>query len=225
MEIGAWTAVPVTNSFAASIISLYLETDHPLLGFFDADLFLDALVSKERYFCSKLLVNALLSWASVSISRQPHGEIEMVARVLSVIYQHAYSVFEPEAAGLGLLFYGEASRHWQTEKATNTLTATAAAQFLSLVATCYGKDEEAVEYVKAGIEMGERMGLFGVHLEAASASKWLDDHQDWVRAASHTAWGIFCWVTYVCSSHPSRHWANMSLSIYQQEAIPSVPDR
>ena len=64
--ISTWTKVPVTNEFAARAISLYLETDHPLLGLFDADLFLDDLVSGQINFCSPLLVNALLCWACVS---------------------------------------------------------------------------------------------------------------------------------------------------------------
>ena len=66
--ISTWTKVPVTNEFAARAISLYLETDHPLLGLFDADLFLDDLVSGQINFCSPLLVNALLCWACVSFS-------------------------------------------------------------------------------------------------------------------------------------------------------------
>ncbi len=65
--ISTWTKVPITNEFAARVISLYLETDHPLLGLFDADLFLDDLVSGQINFCSPLLVNALLCWACVSV--------------------------------------------------------------------------------------------------------------------------------------------------------------
>ena len=66
LVISRWTKVAVTDEFAAEVISLYLETDHPLLGLFDADLFLDNLVSGELNFCSPLLVNALLCWSCVS---------------------------------------------------------------------------------------------------------------------------------------------------------------
>lgn len=66
LSIAFWTAVPVTNQYAASVISLYLETDHPLLGLFDSQLFVGNLVDCRLEFCSPFLVSALLSFASVS---------------------------------------------------------------------------------------------------------------------------------------------------------------
>lgn len=65
LEILRWTDVEIENDLAARCISLYLETDHPLLGPFDPDLFVEQLVSGENQFCSPLLVNALLYWACV----------------------------------------------------------------------------------------------------------------------------------------------------------------
>ena len=50
--------------------------------------------------------------------------------------------------------------------------------------------------MKRGVEMGKRMGLYGVS-ESGSAKQWLDDHVNWKKAASQTAWGVFNWVTYV----------------------------
>lgn len=66
LDISYWTVVPIDNESAASLISQYIMTDHALLPSFDADLFLQDLVSKTIRFCSPLLVNALLAWASVS---------------------------------------------------------------------------------------------------------------------------------------------------------------
>ena len=66
LDISTWTTVQIPNDLAASAISLYLQTDHPVLGFFDADVFLDDLVAGRSRFCSKLLVNCLLFWAMVS---------------------------------------------------------------------------------------------------------------------------------------------------------------
>jgi hypothetical protein len=43
----------------------YLETDHPILGLFDADLFLDDLSTYSYIFCSEFLVNSLLFWSCV----------------------------------------------------------------------------------------------------------------------------------------------------------------
>lgn len=61
-----WTRVPITNELAATLISLYLELDHPWCSLFDADLFLKDCVEGKTHFCSSLLINALLGWACVS---------------------------------------------------------------------------------------------------------------------------------------------------------------
>lgn len=73
LNIAYWTKVPITNEFAASVLSLYLETDHPVVALFDADLFLADLVGQRFNFCSPLLVCSLLFWACVS--RSPASEI------------------------------------------------------------------------------------------------------------------------------------------------------
>ena len=64
LNIQAWTSVRIDNDTAARCISLYLETDHPLLGHSDPELFVSGLVFGTGY-CSSLLVNALLYWACV----------------------------------------------------------------------------------------------------------------------------------------------------------------
>lgn len=61
-----WTEAPVNDLEASQAISDYLRFDHPILGFFDADLFLNDLSNNGTRFCSSLLVNSLLSWAYVS---------------------------------------------------------------------------------------------------------------------------------------------------------------
>lgn len=65
LSIWHWTNINIDNQLAAKCISLYLETDHPLLGHFDPELFIQDLISKGTEFCSPLLVNALLYWACV----------------------------------------------------------------------------------------------------------------------------------------------------------------
>jgi hypothetical protein len=66
-----WTEVPVNDLEASQAISDYLRLDHPILGLFDADLFLDDISNNRTRFCSSLLVNSLLSWAYVrSITSQ-----------------------------------------------------------------------------------------------------------------------------------------------------------
>lgn len=66
LDIGFWTSILIPNDLAARVISLYLETDHPLLGTFEPDLFVSDLVNCRFDFCSRFLVNAVLYWGCVS---------------------------------------------------------------------------------------------------------------------------------------------------------------
>lgn len=69
LNISFWTSVPVADDFAASAISLYIETHHPIWSFFDASQFINDLIecrTDSRSTCSPLLVSSLLAFAMVS---------------------------------------------------------------------------------------------------------------------------------------------------------------
>ena len=68
LRLDRWSCVPVDSGFAASAISLYLESEHPLFGFFDPDLFLTDLLAGRSRFCSPLLVSSVMHRACVSRS-------------------------------------------------------------------------------------------------------------------------------------------------------------
>lgn len=65
LRIKYWTTVDVSDDFAASVISMYLEHDHPILGLFDARLFVTDLIERKHEHCSSFLVASLLAFASV----------------------------------------------------------------------------------------------------------------------------------------------------------------
>lgn len=67
LEISFWTTVPISNQLAANIIHLYMRVEQPVYGFFDPELFLSDLVAHRTQYCSALLVNSVLFWASVSL--------------------------------------------------------------------------------------------------------------------------------------------------------------
>jgi hypothetical protein len=69
----------------------------------------------------------------------------------------------------------------------------AAANLLSLEAFCSGREGRGVGYLRSAIRMGSCMGLFGVASGTSSARSWLNNYEDWIRAASQTAWGSFVW--------------------------------
>lgn len=65
LRIRFWTTVPIPDDVAADSFSRYLFVEQPVYGFFDPDLFVQDLVTQNVRFCSPLLVNAVLFWASV----------------------------------------------------------------------------------------------------------------------------------------------------------------
>lgn len=67
LDISEWTDVPITSDLAARMISYYLESDHPVLGFFDAELFVNSLTTGYGDYCSPFLVSVLMYWICVGI--------------------------------------------------------------------------------------------------------------------------------------------------------------
>ena len=65
LNISYWTCIPTTNEYAASVLSHYLETDHPMFACVDVDLFLSGLVDRTLEHCSPFLVSALMAFACV----------------------------------------------------------------------------------------------------------------------------------------------------------------
>lgn len=65
LDIAHWTNVTISNDHATAAIILYLETEHSTMPLFDEHLFIDDLVNKRHRFCSSMLVNALLCYATV----------------------------------------------------------------------------------------------------------------------------------------------------------------
>ncbi|KAK2017738.1 hypothetical protein LZ32DRAFT_445225 [Colletotrichum eremochloae] len=166
LNIGFWTMVPITDQAAADVISLYLETDHPILGLFDADLFLNDLIGGQLRYCSALLVNALLAFAC-----------------------QAYSAKQPEASRWSQDFEEEASKLWLAQSDDNLPTIAALALMVESCG-CNGKGELDVRYIKEAAAMAKRLKLFG----CSDASTFSDlDHmsKDEARATTQAAWGVF----------------------------------
>lgn len=65
LRMSHWTKTPIPDDMARQLLSLYLKTDHPILGLFDADFVIDELVDIRTQFCSPFLVNSLFFWTCV----------------------------------------------------------------------------------------------------------------------------------------------------------------
>ncbi|KLO84881.1 Uncharacterized protein LW93_7132 [Fusarium fujikuroi] len=167
VEISRYTNVTISNEFAVEAISLYLNMNQPWWAFFDTDMFLDDLVSMQNRFCSRMLVNALLAWATQS-----------------------YAHYEPMAATLPTKLLDEALQIYDSEKNIDRLTTVAATSLMSMTWTTLGKDKAGRRLQEHSARMAQRMGLYG---ESDSVSyHQLDLSDERVEAAvCATAWGSF----------------------------------
>lgn len=67
VKIRYWTTVAISDGLAAELLSRFVEIEIPVYGFFEPESFVNDLVSQNTRFCSPLLVNVVLFWASVCV--------------------------------------------------------------------------------------------------------------------------------------------------------------
>jgi hypothetical protein len=184
VKIWQWTSVPIPDTLAARAISFYLINEHPLLAFFEADLFVRDLVSGTGRFCSPLLVSSLLAWSCVS-----HRSLPLVSDVSNEM-KASYSQFEPRAQALSFAFIKEAKLRWGDLEDYNNVTTLSSAMFLVLTCNQQGQDRVGLFYLDASAEIGCHLGLFG---DKDTTMSDLDDDDELRIAASFAAWGSFGW--------------------------------
>ncbi|KAF5253854.1 hypothetical protein FANTH_1315 [Fusarium anthophilum] len=168
LQIWQWTSIPIPESLAAQAISFYLTNEHPLLAFFDADLFIRDFVAGGGRFCSQLLVSSLLAWACAS-----------------------YSQFEPRAQTLSLAFLREAKRRWKDLTDHTAITTLSSAMLLVLTCNQHGQDKVGLFYLDASVQIGRELGLFSD--DGTSVPDFNDDDDETRTAALFAAWGAFGW--------------------------------
>jgi hypothetical protein len=174
LKINYWTNVSITDELAINALCLYFDTDHTLIGSFEPDTFVHDLVTKKKgFYCSSLMVNALMFWAC-----------------------QMYSAMHDEVDTLVDDFATEAERLWASEGRSLRLTDIIAAQYMSLSYQARGTGRAVLNYLSQAVELGTSMGLFGVEQEMARSimgplSPVL------LRTTSYSAWGIFNWATYM----------------------------
>ncbi|RFU80368.1 n-terminal fungal transcription regulatory domain-containing [Trichoderma arundinaceum] len=171
LDISHWTHVPISNEVAARAISLYLETDHPFLGYFDPGLFISDLTGPKSDYCSPILVNALLYWAC-----------------------QMYSAVDPNTDAIAISFCTEAENLWETERKVDSILNLAAAQFLSLGYLGQGRDHAILSYLSEATNMAVRLGLFSMEDNGHSQLEIGNMTAEAVSAHLHAAWGSFNWI-------------------------------
>ncbi|KAH6968089.1 hypothetical protein DER45DRAFT_606824 [Fusarium avenaceum] len=172
VDITSWMELPVPNQTAVRAIALYLNNDYPVLPIFHAGLFLRDLSQKRPYFCSALLISALLGWAC-----------------------QACACIDPETSSWSSLFFLDAQTRWSqlNQDESITISSLSALQFMCMTAITHGKDNLGLEYLRKGLELGQKMGILNVEpgMQSHPPASWLIGYPDWRRAASYAAWGAY----------------------------------
>ncbi|KAH8892668.1 hypothetical protein GQ53DRAFT_793908 [Thozetella sp. PMI_491] len=171
VDIAAWTTVQIPNELAIRLISIYFDTEYEVMPSVEVDLFVEDLACGRHWFCSSMLVNAILAWSC-----------------------QIYTPLSQAMPDLAFAFYNEALKLNSQMKQRNTLTTVAALQVLIMASITNGQLDLADKCTKEAVKIGKQMGLFGVRYRCESAHSWLNGHLEWRRAASYTAWGTFNWV-------------------------------
>lgn len=62
-----------------------------------------------------------------------------------------------------------------------------------MTAITHGQDTLGLEYIRKGLELGQRMGILNVEprMQPHQPASWLVGYPDWRRAASYAAWGAY----------------------------------
>lgn len=183
LRIDYWTSVPVTSSFAAGAVSLYLETDHHIIRIFDTQLFLNDLIHLRHDYCSSFLVNSLLAFAS-----------------------QGYCIKDESAAAKSFEFEKEAQLLWLAEH-DDSLASLAGLMFLFSSIGSHGRGgKEALTYLSEAFDMAKRMRLFGIR-DMLSVMHIASVTADMQRALKQVAWGVFH------PANVSRKWAAIYISV------------
>lgn len=97
LRINHWTEVPISDAFAAAVISHFLQTNHAVVGQFDADLFLTDLVERRARFCSPFLVSCYMYLACVSVLCSIGYVYVVLTYVAAAIHGRRYACLKFEA--------------------------------------------------------------------------------------------------------------------------------
>ncbi|KAF4456621.1 Conidial development protein fluffy [Fusarium austroafricanum] len=167
-----WTRVPISDEYASSLLSVYFENEHAIIGTFDIDPFLDDLVDCSGQFCSSFLVSSLLCLAS-----------------------SCFSSLDPRAFPLVTAFLGEAEALWKAERSSDSVVNISALITFAVVTMMQGKDNISLELFADGRHMAERMCLIGVRHTAQLSEKFHQLPPKSLRASAHAAWSCYTWLS------------------------------
>ncbi|KAK6815721.1 hypothetical protein PG987_016487 [Apiospora arundinis] len=187
LNIGYWTRVPLDNVFAASAISLYLESEHPFFAAFDADLVIDSLVYQRVDFCSPFLAVSLFPLT-----------------VSHYLIQQSFTTVDIKSSSLVPALFHEAHKLYRAEGLDNKPMTIAATMLFGFGCAMAGREALGLELFTTVRRKAVETSLFGVRHADSVDDQWEAWRQlspDQLRERAHVAWGSFNWLTESGSQH------------------------
>ncbi|KAM3465603.1 hypothetical protein MY5147_004790 [Beauveria neobassiana] len=172
LNIAYWTSIPVSDEFAACVLSHHLVSDHPIYACVDADLFLNDLVDRKLNYCSPFLVSALLSFACQS-----------------------YTQFDARSSDFSVAFLDEAQRLCRSEQRSQTTNHLAALTYLALSTGASGREEIGSSIAIECRQLAEKMNLMGVKPTKELVSQLHSLPLKEMKSSAFAAWGAYAWLT------------------------------
>ena len=95
---------------------------------------------------------------------------------------------------MGLCFFKEAEMLCRGEATDESVATVAGMVVLGAACTFHGNALYGQELLNSARGMAERLGLFGVPPDDPIALSLQSKSADWIKTASHTAWGTFSYL-------------------------------
>ncbi|CAI6339989.1 unnamed protein product [Periconia digitata] len=168
LKIDYWTKIPISDEFAASVLSYHFETYHAIFGCVDVDLFIADLVDHKLDYCSPFLVSAIMSLACQS-----------------------YSTFDIRSSAFIVPFIQDAEKLWKAERMSDSPKNLAALCYLALACTAHGDEQLRFDSVVEIRAMAKRMALIDVRPSDNVIEKFHQLPVEKIKEMSHAAWAVY----------------------------------
>ncbi|KAJ6782477.1 hypothetical protein PWT90_07883 [Aphanocladium album] len=173
LKIAYWTSVPISDEFAACVLSHYLVSDHPIYACVDADLFLKDLLDRKLKHCSPFLVSALMSFACQS-----------------------YTQFDKRSSAFSVAFLDEAQKMRHLEQSSQTINYLAAMAYLAIATGVNGEEELGASFAAECRQIAKKMNLIEVKATEELASTFHSLPLAELKSSAFAAWGTYAWLTF-----------------------------
>lgn len=111
--------------------------------------------------------------------------------------QHGYAAIDERAHTLRPEFLEETLRLWEVEKHIDSLPTVVAGVFLQMGGNSDGEVIFAPAALHHSHRMAHRLGLYESSVHSSSIELLNIEEINELKARAHTAWGLFCYITYV----------------------------